>query len=457
MSFTVPPGFVREVVFPLQEWLKGKKTHVILRELERSQWFSHNQLLELQFARLKVHLEYAYQYVPYYQDLFNEHDCPPHRIQDLSDFQRIPFLTREALREQFDRLRSSAPLRGVQRMSTGGSTGSPVAILVDAERSALSDAIRLRTHRWFGADMGVKEVVLWGSPIEITRQDYLRLVRDRLLNSFLLSAFNLGPAKLEEYSDFILRYEPAKMYGYASALYLLASYIQQNKKAVPKSLKVVFATAEPLFDFQRDTIEQTFDAKVSTEYGARDAGLMALECPQGGFHVPVEGMIVEIVGADSSGMGEVVVTNLFSRAMPIVRYRTGDMAQLSGQSCSCGRGLPLLKKVEGRQTDFIVTPDKRVIHALAVIYVLRDCPEIEKFQVVQESLQQLVASVVSRRGLTADQKAKLLSGLHKAVGPGVNIDLVTVPEIPTSASGKFRYVISKVSSSHLSEPLESLA
>lgn len=456
MHFTVPTVVAQNVVFPLQEQIKGKRTHLVLRELESSQWLPKEQLLELQFARLKTHLEYAYQHVPYYRSLFDQHDVRVNRLKDLSDFRRVPFLTRDVLRDRFEALCSTAPPRGVQRMSTGGSSGSPVAILVDVVRNTFVDAARLRTHRWFGADVGVREVVLWGSPIEITRQDYVRLVRDRLLNSWLLSAFDLGAAKLEEYSNFILNYRPVKMYGYASALYLLAKHILQNKKSVPRSLRVIFATAEPLFDFQRETIEQTFGVKVSTEYGARDAGLMANECPEGGFHVPVEGMVVEIENADATGLGEVVVTNLFTRAMPIIRYRTGDMAQLSHDDCSCGRGLPLLKKVEGRQTDFIVTPDKRVIHALAVIYVLRDCPEIDRFQVVQESLQQLVASVVPRQGLTADSKAKLLSGLHKAVGPGFNIDLVTLPEIPTSASGKFRYVISKVAASHLSDTLESL-
>lgn len=450
------PLISRDIVFRLQEWVKGKNTYASLHELEKSQWLSQEQLLELQFVRLRSHLDYAYQHVAYYRALLDEHDARPDRIKDLGDYRRIPFLTRDTLRDQFARMCSSAPPRGVQRMSTGGSTGSPVAFLVDAVRNTFIDAVRLRTHRWFGADMGCREIVLWGSPIEVARQDYVRLARDRLLNSRLLSAFNLGPEKLDEYSTFIYRYRPVKMYGYASALYLLAEFVRQNKKPVPNSLKVIFATAEPLFDFQRATIEQAFGVKVSTEYGARDAGLMANECPRGGFHIPVEGMIVEIEGADSTGLGEVVVTNLFSRAMPIIRYRTGDMAQLSSECCSCGRGLPLLRKVEGRQTDFLVTPDGRVIHALAVIYVLRDCPDIEKFQVVQESLRQITASVVPRRALSASVKQGLISGLQKAVGPGIDIHLDSVSEIPTTASGKFRYVISKVAAPHLNSPLESL-
>ena len=443
------PFFAKRVVFPLQERIKGKSTHVVLKELERSQWLPANRVGELQFGRLKSHLEFAYQHVPYYRRLFDEQGTQPDRIKDFTDFRRIPFLTRESLREQFESLRASVPIRGVQKLSTGGSTGSPVTVLVDPVRNSFVDAARLRSHRWFDADMGVREVVLWGSPIEITRQDYIRYARDRLLNSRLLSAFNMGEANLANYSDIILRYRPVKMYGYASALYLLARYFQETKRKPPRSLKVVFATAEPLFDFQRKAIEDGFDVRVAVEYGARDAGLMANECPSGGLHIPAEGMVVEVERSDAGVNGEIVVTNLYSRAMPIIRYRTGDIGELGSEPCPCGRGLPLLKKVEGRQTDFIVTPDGRTIHALAVIYVLRECPQIDEFQVVQESIDKLTATIVPRTELQASVREKIVQDLQRVLGAGMKVELVTSSAIPRAPSGKFRYVVSQVAAAHL--------
>ena len=165
------PFFARQVVFPLQERIKGKNTHAVLKELQRSQWLSASRIEELQLDRLKHQLEFAYQYTPYYRRLFDEHGTPPNRIKDFRDFHRMPFLTRENLRAQFESLRASTKIRGVQKMSTGGSTGSPVTVLVDAVRNSFIDAARLRSHRWFNADIGVREIVLWGSPIENTRQD----------------------------------------------------------------------------------------------------------------------------------------------------------------------------------------------------------------------------------------------------------------------------------------------
>src|SRR5438552_12990673 len=130
------PFIAKRVVFDLQERIKGKNTNTVLKELEKSQWLPANRIREIQFDQLKKHLEFAYRHVPYYRSLFDEYGTQPDRIKDLDDFRRVPFLTRESLRDQFENLRSKVPIRGVQKLSTGGSTGSPVAVLVDPIRNS---------------------------------------------------------------------------------------------------------------------------------------------------------------------------------------------------------------------------------------------------------------------------------------------------------------------------------
>jgi phenylacetate-CoA ligase len=445
------PIFARRIFFPVQERIKGKNTHAVLRDLQKSQWLSADRIQEIQFDRLKRQLEFAYKYVPYYRGLFDQHDIQPHRIKDFSDFRRIPFLTREHLRSQFESFQANTTIRGVQKMSTGGSTGSPVTVLVDSVRNSFIDAARLRSHLWFDVDMGAREIVLWGSPIENTKQDYVRCVRDWLLNSRLLSAFNMGEANLAHYVEIILRYRPVKMYGYASALYLLARYFQDTRRQAPGSLRVVFATAEPLFDFQRQTIENVFGAKVAVEYGARDAGLMASECPEGGLHIPAEGMVVEIEPSVSEPKGEIIVTNMYSRAMPIIRYRTGDVGELTSEPCSCGRGLPLLKKVEGRQTDFLMATDGRILHALAVIYILREIAAIREFQVIQESLDRIVIRIVTEDSFSKGDESSIVRRVRKLLGEEVEVVVDKTAEIPRLLSGKFRYVTSHVAEAYMEQ------
>jgi phenylacetate-CoA ligase len=445
------PALVNRVVFPLHERLKGKSTHAKLAELERTQWLAPAALRELQFERLRRHLDWAYREVPYYGRLLDDHGLPPRRIQSFEDFARIPHLTKDILRERLADLQPRTPLRGVQRLNTGGSTGAPVTVLVDRERSAFTDAARLRAHRWFGADMGAREIVLWGSPIELGRQDRLRSARDWLLNSRLLSAFDLGEPALARYAAVVRAYRPQKLYGYASALALLAGYLDRTGGILAGDApRAVFTTAEPLYDFQRAAIAAAFHCPVAVEYGCRDGGLVALECPAGGLHIAVEGMHVEALpAAPGEAGGELVLTNLESYALPIIRYRSGDLGALDPAPCACGRGLPRLARVEGRRTDFLVTPSGKLMHALAVIYVLREIPGLREFQVIQEALDHVRVRVVPTGELSVAARAAIITGVGGLFEGRARVEVEATASV-ASASGKHRYVISRVADAHVS-------
>jgi phenylacetate-CoA ligase len=449
----VHASIVDRVIFPIHERLKGKPTYARLHDLERSQWLEPVALRELQFRAVRAHLDFAYAEVPYYTRLLDEHELPPRRIQSFEDFSRIPYLTRDLLRAHFEDLQPRRRIRGTRRLSTGGSTGVPVTVLVDPERAAFTDAVRLRSHRWYKAGMGAREIVLWGSPIEVSKQDIVRAVRDRLLNSRLLSAFDLGEGALRHYAEIIRRWRPEKLYGYASALALLARYLEgQGWQPPSPGVRVVFATAEPLYDFQRSVIQSVFRCPAAVEYGCRDAGLVAIECPLGGLHIGVEGMTVEVLhGLDGSGSerGELVLTNPYSYAMPIIRYRTGDIGSLEPTRCACGRGLPLLRSVEGRRTDFLVTADGKVMHALAAIYILREVPGIHEFQLVQERLDLLRVLVVPEAGLAADAADHIVRRLGGLFGGGTSIEVELLDALPRLGSGKHRYVVSKVADQYI--------
>jgi phenylacetate-CoA ligase len=445
------PTLVNRVIFPVHEWSKGKATHAKLAEIERTQWLTPAALRAFQFERLRHHLDWAYREVPYYGRLLDDHGLPPRRIQSFDDFARIPLLTRDILRERLAELQPRSALRGVQRLSTGGSTGAPVTVLVDRERSAFTDAARLRAHRWFGADMGAREIVLWGSPIELGRQDWLRSARDWLLNSRLLTAFDLGEPALARYAAVVRAYRPQKLYGYASALALLAGYLDRTGGLPARDApRAVFTTAEPLYDFQRAAITKAFHCPVAVEYGCRDGGLVALECPAGALHIAAEGMYVEVLpGAPGDDGGELVLTNLESYALPIIRYRSGDIGALDPTPCACGRGLPRLARVEGRRTDFLVTPSGKLMHALSVIYILREVPDLREFQVVQEALDHVRVRVVPVGELSAAARDSIVTRVGRLFEGGARIEVETAESV-ASASGKHRYVISRVAGAQVS-------
>ncbi len=167
------------------------------------------------------------------------------------------------------------------------------------------------------------------------------------------------------------------------------------------------------------------------------------------MHVSAEDIIVEIVAADGTVLppgqaGEIVVTHLATRDFPFIRYRTGDVGVLDHAACPCGRGLPLLREIQGRSTDFVVAQDGTVMHGLALIYVLRDLPEIASFKIVQESRERVRVLVVPAKPLTAAVRDSIDEGLRARLGQAVRVEIEEVSEIAAERSGKFRYVVSNV-------------
>jgi phenylacetate-CoA ligase len=252
-----------------------------------------------------------------------------------------------------------------------------------------------------------------------------------------------------EYAEIIRNYKPKQLFGYTSSIYLFAQFLKKNKIDMSKiGIKAVFVTAEVLHNFQRQVIQEVFGCPVANGYGGRDSGFIAHECPEGSMHI-TEDIYVEFIKEDgqpakSGEQGEIVITHLESFGMPFIRYRTGDMGVPSEKVCSCGRGLPIIEKIEGRTTDFVVTPDGRMMHALGLIYILRDIEGIEKFKIIQKSADYLQIKITRNGKYLQAYEETIRDKIQKVMGGRVNIDFDYVDNIETEKSGKYKYVVSEV-------------
>ena len=441
--------FVSGLLFPLHERIKGHTSVADLRLIEESQWWDRSRLRELQFQRLRSLLLHAASHVPYYRRLFADIGFDPGRVGDLSDLARLPLLTKAAIRAHTDDLRADDAL-GLARLHTGGSTGEPLIFHVGKERVSRDVAARWRATRWWGVDIGDPEIVVWGSPIELGAQDRLRALRDRALRTRLLPAFEMSEQRLADYVRIIRKMRPVMLFGYPSVLARIARYADLTGQRMDDlGVRVAFATAERLYDDQRDSIALAFGCRVANGYGGRDAGFVAHECPAGGMHITAEDIIVEILDDQGKPVrpglsGEIVVTHLATRDFPFVRYRTGDMGVLDDGFCPCGRGLPLLKSIEGRVSDLVIAHDGTVMHGLALIYVVRDLPGIVQFKIVQESLRRTRVLVVPGAAFTSQTARAIEAGIKQRLGSEVEVAVEQVAEIACEPSGKFRYIVSRV-------------
>jgi len=276
----------------------------------------------------------------------------------------------------------------------------------------------------------------------------VKLVRDTLMRTQLLPAFEMSESKLDSFIASIRSTRPKMLFGYPSALTHIGRHAQKRGIAMDDlGIKVAFVTSERLYDDQRTTISQVFGCPVANGYGGRDAGFIAHECPAGGMHITAEDLVLEIINEAGEVQlpgvaGEIVVTHLATQDFPFIRYRTGDIGVLDTALCTCGRGLPMLKEIQGRSTDFVIAADGTVMHGLSLIYILRDLPGVQSFKVVQESRAKTRVLVVAGPGFQSSYPETIVDGFQRRLGAGVEVQVDVVDNIPAEKSGKFRYIVS---------------
>ncbi len=435
------------IVFPLHERFKGHDSVARLHALERSQWWPRAELEQHRVARLKAMLTYVGRHVPYFRDVFAAIGFDPATVTAVADLQRLPLLTKAIIRDHDLKSDIAGPLK---RYNTGGSSGEPLVFYMGRERISHDVAAKWRATRWWRLDIGDPEIVVWGSPIELGAQDRVRLIRDKLLRTKLLPAFEMSPAKLDGFVREIRAFRPRMIFGYPSAFAHIARHARASGQRLDDlGIRVAFVTSERLYDEQREIIATTFGCAVANGYGGRDAGFIAHECPYGGMHVSAEDIVVEIVDADGRVLppgeaGEIVVTHMATREFPFVRYRTGDVGVLDNEACECGRGLPMLKEIQGRTTDFVVAADGTVMHGLALVYIVRDLEGVKQFKIVQESMALTRVLLVTDERFAAESLSVIEKGFKARLGQAVQVIVENTVEIPAERSGKFRYVVSRV-------------
>jgi phenylacetate-CoA ligase len=446
---SLPAWFARSV-FRLQEAAVQRPTFSLLAELDGTQWLSRDGIKSYQTQRLNQLLQNALAHSPWHAARLQAAglaDAVREGAVTLDELPCLPTMNKRDARDNVERLVWRDAPGGVFRYTTGGSSGEPLIFHFGRARQAADAAGRLRARRWWGVEPGEREVYLWGAPVELSKTDRIKTLRDRLVNQLLLNAFEMSPARMDDYLVAIREWNPKAIYGYASSLALLAAHAEAHgiNPRVP-ALRVISSTGEPLFPHQRELIERVFGVPVSVEYGARDAGLMALESPDGALLQMSETHVIEVL--DNAGQpveeGEAVITSLVSTAQPFIRYRTGDVVRRTGRTDPGGRGLEVLDTVVGRQTDFIVAADGRIMHALALIYVLRAIPGVHQFKLIQHAVDQLEVQVVPDTRWSEAASEAVMQGLRARLGHDLRIDLKLLDAIAPEASGKHRYVVSHV-------------
>ena len=426
--------------------VKGEFVYVYLSKYKKFQYLAKDKIQDYRQHQLVKLLRHAKKNSHYYRNRINYDPYLTYNYEDFyNNFHNLPFLTKKHLISHKSEINTYCR-RWSSVKTTGGSTGEPVTILKNPSALARERAATWRCYEWAGVSIGDKQARFWGVPHNNQDRFKARLI-DFVANRKRISAFNLTEEGLDTYYNSLVRYGPHYLYGYVSVIEEFARYIKDNNLPPIPSLKSIITTSEVLSDSARGNIQVAFGVKVFNEYGCGEVGSIAHECEYGNMHIVADNLYLEIDGEGESG--EIIVTDYFNYATPLIRYRLGDFATIDHGECACGRTLPMLKGLHGRAYDMIHTTDGRLLHPEAVMYIFEDIQQksgsFKQFQAIQQDLDDFVINIVPTKHWSEVAQCEIEVGLKKHISPDIKTHFNLVELIPREKSGKMRVIKSQIS------------
>lgn len=442
--------FSQSIGYPLFWLWRGVEVKNKLAKLQDAQWLAKSEIEAIQWRRLLRLLHHAYKNVPYYHSIFYNLNMKPEDITTYEEFRKLPFLTKSDITLNYDSLIAiNMDKKRMKTDSTGGSTGQNVSFLEDNIEISYRFANTLRGDSMAGLYPGTRFIELWGAafdapPFGIFGKPLAKLAFRRLF----LSAYNLSEEQMHKYIDKINRFKPDVILAYPSPLYHFSKFISAQGIELPP-LHSILTSAETLMDNQRKTIENVFGCKIFNRYGCREFGNLGTECEMhNGIHLFQDKFLIEILRdgepVNDGEIGEIVVTDLHKYGMPFIRYRIGDLGTPGDTCCACGRGFPLLQKLDGRVFDIISTPDGRYISGTFWTLLFRSVDGIKSFQVIQKAKDKIDILLIKNNDFRPCNLDILTSRIVEKCGMEMHISYNFVDKIALTNSGKHRFVISNV-------------
>lgn len=430
-------------LFRLYERLAGLRISADLRQLEESQYWEPGSIQKDQEQKLSQHLSYASQNSPYWSELFKKQGYQSN-VDPYEFLKKIPIIDKGGMRQSIPRMLVPGFKGKTIRVPSSGSTGEPVTMHVDVALYSLLKANLFRMWKWAGYEPG--DPWVW---VKTDKRDTPILkLKDWAFNCRYFSVFNLERERLVKMLKTLQGQHITMVRGYASGIYVMVKTMVEEG-ITDVHVDTVATTGENLFPKYREAIESFFGCKIYDTY-AGDVFSIAAQCEHGSYHVSEESTYLELLDDDDQPVppgisGHVVVSDFTNKYMPLFRCRIGDMATAKAGTCPCGRGLSLLKSVDGRDSDIIWLPNGRTIIVNYFSIVFENMKGVEQFQVVQEEVLRIVIHLRINDGYDKTRDETYLRDcLAESAGPEAKVEFEYHEEIPLTRSGKRRFVISKV-------------
>ncbi|MDD3436886.1 MAG: hypothetical protein PHC64_07030 [Candidatus Gastranaerophilales bacterium] len=418
---------------------QGFTFKMILKKLQKSQYFSAKQLTELQNQKLRKIINHCYKNIPYYSELFDNLGLKPEDIKVKEDLEKLPFMDKFTVRDNFDKLIAKNKNRFFSVLGqTSGTTGTPLKLYRDYYSVNFENAAANR-HYLSVVDLNSRKVTLRGQLIvPVEQQEPPFWEYNPADNELIMSSYHLSNKTAKIFIEKIKEFNPKIIFAYPSSAYLLAQHFSTLNEKL--NLEAVFTSSEKLDESCRELIENTFNCKIYDWYGQAERVAAIGQCEKGTYHIIEDYSITETFQTEN-GL-ELVGTTLDNYIMPLLRYKTGDIIELSKEKCSCGRNFREVSKIQGREATYILITDGPKY--VAFNHIPRGVNNIIEVQFVQEKINELIINIVAAPDFSKKDRDLFIKNTLEHTCPDLSIIINEVGQIPRGANGKFKSVINKL-------------
>lgn len=433
---------LRDVVLPLGDRLANQTVMQHLRFYTESSRWPRERLLAEQDRRVREVVQAVHRGCAFYRELWDGAGVKPDDIRGKADLARLPMVSKDMLRPAYpDRVAMPTPYR-VREYSTSGSTGHPFAVLIDDDSMSQARALMLLRTQFAGWDLG-EPMFQTGMAVERGR---MKALKDRLLRVTYRSAFDLSPPVLDEYLEAIDAGKLRFLAGYAQSLHLLA--LRAQEVGFNHSCRAAVTWGSNLLPQYRESIRAAFGCETFDSYGVGEGFQVASQSVHSGelmhqFCVHVAAELVDREGrpVPDGERGEILLTRLTPGAMPLIRYRIGDVGRAAAADRDTGPyNLPLWSGVDGRVSDLVHTPSGNQLIVEFFFGIFQYAPTITNFQVVQTALDTLQVKICTAPDYEPAHWDVVAREIHTKGDPDLKLELEVVDDIPLERSGKRRFV-----------------
>jgi phenylacetate-CoA ligase len=413
------------------------KSYYYLAKMWRNPWKPCGEIEKLQLKNLKAVITHAYENSPFYHEKYKEAGLRPEYINSLKDILKVPFTTKEELREAGKNvLTRDIPPRDHQYMTTSGSSGEKLDVIHSRDFRAFAHAIFSRIYLTWGIRPFKKVTYIRYEPLTLSLVEKLGILKLNYISTFL---------DMESQFDLLLKQNPHVLVGHPPDLIDMAKLALS--RGITLNLDIVGSNSEVLTLKEREFLEKTFHCPVYEEYSAVEVGFVAQNCKKKRMHIISDSVILEILKEGEpvapGEKGEVFVTSLFRNATPFIRYSLGDVASLSQDECDCGMTFPVIDSIEGRKDDFIVLPSGKEIPPTRIVPLFFNLTFMKEFAAVQTSPTKVIINIVPCKTFCERDREYLLQLVRKEL-TGMDIEIRCVEPLEKTAYGKKCAVINLV-------------